>query len=334
MDILILGGTSFVGRHIAETALNRGHDLSLYTRGQTGPGLFPVARRLIGDRDGGLAALRGGRWDAAIDVNGFLPRLVGDSAAMLANAVDHYTFISTISVFADFSRPGMTEASPLGQLEDESVEEITGETYGPLKALCEGVVADYYPDRSLVVRPGLVAGPYDPTDRFTYWAWRLAGGGEVLAPEGPDIPVQLIDARDLAAWAVSMVESGGTGVFNATGPAYPLTFGEMLETCRGAGDSDVSITWASPAFLGEQGVEGWSDLPLWIPGEEHAGLHRIDCRKAIAAGLAYRPLAETASDTLAWARTRPVDHAWRAGLRPEREAELLGSWRQRAEATT
>jgi 2'-hydroxyisoflavone reductase len=323
MDILILGGTMFVGRHIAETALRGGHSVSLFNRGKTGPGLFPEAEHLTGDRDGGLEALRGRRWDAVIDVNGYLPRLVRDSASLLAGAAGLYAYISTISVFADFGKIGMDESSPVGRLEDESTEEITGEAYGPLKALCESVVEEVFPARALVIRPGLVAGPYDPTDRFTYWVWRLARGGEVLAPESPSTAVQLIDARDLAAWTLRQVESGGTGVFNATGPDYPLTFGAMLEACRVVAEVDASLTWVGPEFLQEQGVEGWSDLPLWLPGEEYAGLHHIDCGKAIASGLAFRPIAETAADTLAWARTRPADHHWRAGLRPEREAELL-----------
>jgi 2'-hydroxyisoflavone reductase len=189
-------------------------------------------------------------------------------------------------------------------------------------------VEEIFPGRALVVRPGLVAGPYDPTDRFTYWAWRLAQGGEVLAPEGPHVPIQLIDARDLAEWTIRQVESGGTGVFNATGPDYPLTFGAMLDACWSAAGVETAIIWVSPAFLQDQGVEGWSDLPLWLPGEEYAGLHRIDCSKAIASGLTHRPLAETAADTLAWTRTRPADHEWRAGLRPEREAELLEGWKK------
>lgn len=328
MKLLILGGTRFVGRHITEAALQRDHSVSLFNRGQTDPGLFPKAEALVGDRDGGLDPLQGREWDAVIDVNGYLPRLVRDSAELLSEAVGQYTFISTISVFADFSQSGLNESSPVARLEDESVEEIAGGTYGGLKALCEEVVEELYPSRALVVRPGLVAGPYDQTDRVTYWIWRMAQGGEALAPEAPNVPVQFIDARDLAAFTLDQVESGGTGVFNATGPAAePLTFGEMLDEFTAVGGVPTQAVWASEAFLVEQEVEGWSDMPLWIPGDEDAGVLEIDCSKAVAAGLAFRPLAETAADTLAWVGTRPDDYEWSAGLTPEREARLLNLWK-------
>jgi 2'-hydroxyisoflavone reductase len=327
MKLLILGGTRFVGRHITEAALRRGHAVTLFNRGQTAPELFPDADSLVGDRDGNLEPLRGRRWDAAIDVNGYLPRIVRASAELLADSVSQYAFISTISVFADFSQPGLNESSPLADLEDESVEEINNETYGGLKVLCEGIVEEIFPSRALVVRPGLVAGPYDQTDRVTYWVWRMAQGGEALAPETPTVPVQFIDARDLAAFTLDQVESGGNGVFNATGPVDRLTFGAMLDEFAVVGDANTRVVWASEAFLVDQEVEGWSDMPLWIPGDEELGVLEIDCSKAVAAGLTHRPLAETAADTLAWARTRPEDHDWKAGLTPAREAQLQQLWK-------
>ncbi|MDX1437758.1 MAG: hypothetical protein R3335_13160, partial [Anaerolineales bacterium] len=278
MKILILGGTKFVGRHITEAALQRGHEVTLFNRGQTGPGLFSEVERLTGDRDGGLGSLKGRRWEAVIDVNGYLPRIVRDSAELLAEAVDRYAFISTISVFADFSQPGLDENSPVGRLDDWSVEEITGQTYGPLKARCEAIVEDLYPGRSVVIRPGLVVGPYDHTDRFTYWPWRFAQGGDVLAPGEPGHRVQFIDGRDLAAWTLGQVEAGATGVYNATGPDYPLTLGEVLEACREAGAGRGTAVWVSPDFLDQQGVEPWSELPLWVgTAEEEAGFARINC---------------------------------------------------------
>lgn len=334
MRLLVLGGTRFVGRHLVEAALARGHRVTLFHRGRTNPGLFPAAERILGDRAAGLSALAGRRWDAVLDVNGYLPREVRASAELLAGAVGLYVFVSTVSVYADPGRPGRDERSPLKPPPPggEEAGEWTGETYGALKALCERAVESALPDRALIVRPGLVVGPYDPTGRFAYWPWRisptLGGGGEVLAPVSPDLPVQLIDARDLAAWVIGGVERGRTGTYNALGPDRPLTLGEVLETCRQEAGSSASFTWVSEAFLLQRGVEPWTGLPLWLPAEA-AGFQTADNRKAVAAGLSFRPLAGTVRDTLAWIRELGGDFPKGPGAGPltlEREAELLREW--------
>ena len=328
MNLLVLGGTVFLGRHIVEAALARGHTVTLFNRGQHNAGLFPGAEKLRGDRDGGLDALRGRRWDAVIDPSGYLPRLVRASAGLLAGAVDRYCFISSISVYEKLPAPGMDETTPAGTLADPAVEEITGESYGPLKALCEAAVEAALPGRALLIRPGLIVGPHDPTDRFTYWPVRVARGGEVLAPSSPASPVQVIDVRDLAEWTVQMVEEGQTGTFNATGPAAPLALGTLLETCRAASASDARFTWVSEEFIARNGVSEWMELPLWIASADETmrGFQAVGIGRALGAGLRFRPLEATVRDTLAWHATRPASHAWRAGLAPEREAELLARW--------
>lgn len=336
MDLLILGGTVFLGRHLVDAALAAGHQVTLLNRGRHGAELFPQVEKLRGDRDGGLDALAGRRWDAVIDTCGYVPRLVRASADLLAGSVEHYTFISSISVYRDLDQAPVDESSPVGVLADESVEEITGETYGPLKALCEQAAETAMPGRVLHVRPGLIAGPHDPTDRFTYWPWRVAQGGDVLAPGQPQRRVELIDGRDLASWILRMVEARRTGVYNATGPAYELTMGGLLETCERAAGSRAILTWVDEAFLLANGVAPWSELPLWLP-EADNGVMAVDCRRAIAAGLAFRPLVETVQDTLAWLRAdrAPLEGdlsaiELRAGMARAREAELLAAWQDRA----
>ena len=336
MRILILGGTRFLGRHLVDAALERGHELTLFTRGQSGPDLYPDLEHLRGNRDPnvepGLAALDGHRWDAVIDTSGYVPRIVRAGAERLRDSVTHYTFISSISAYQDFAKIGIDESYPTGTLDDESVEQIDGDTYGPLKALCERAVEEAFPGRTLVVRPGLIVGPHDPTDRFTYWPVRVSRGGEVLAPNGPHLPTQIVDARDLAEWTVREVERFTAGVFNATGPERPLGLGEVLETCKTVSRSDATFTWADEAFLFERKVAYWQDLPAVLPESDpkYAGMSRIDVSKAVDAGLTFRPLADTAKDTLAWHATRPADHTLKAGLSPEREAELLAAWHARA----
>lgn len=334
MKILILGGTVFVGRHLVDSALQRGHEVTLFNRGQHNPELYPEVEKLRGDRDGDLSALEGRRWDAVIDTCGYVPRIVRASVDRLAGAVDQYAFISTISVFADTRRPGMDEDAPLGTLSDESVEEVTGETYGPLKALCERAVREGMPDRALIVRPGLIVGPNDPTDRFTYWPHRIARGGEVLAPGVPELPVQFIDVRDLAEWTIRLVEKRQNGTYNATAPDYRLEMGRVLEVCRQVSGSDARFTWIPDDWLLEHEVQPWMELPLWVTGdEEHRGFHAIDVSRAIAAGLTFRPLEQTVRDTLDWDATRPAKYTWRAGMAPEREQELLAAWHtEKAEA--
>jgi len=332
MKLLILGGTIFLGRHLVDAALAAGHQVTLFSRGLHGAQLFPQVEKLRGDRDGGLAALAGRRWDVVIDTCGYVPRLVRASAELLAGSVDHYTFISSISVYRDLDQALVDESSPVGALADESVEEITGESYGPLKALCEQAAEAAMPGRVLHVRPGLIVGPHDPTDRFTYWPWRVAQGGGVLAPGRSERRVELIDGRDLANWIVRMVEARRTGVYNATGPAQELTMGDLLETCRQATGGHATFTWADEAFLLANGVAPWSELPLWLQ-EADNGVMAVDIQRAIAAGLAFRPLVETVQDTLAWLRADRVSAVGdlsgvqlRAGMAPAREAELLAAW--------
>jgi 2'-hydroxyisoflavone reductase len=333
MKLLILGGTKFLGRHLAETALARGDEVTLFNRGQTNPDILPGAEKLRGERDGGLDALRGRRWDAAVDTSGYVPRVARASAELLSDAVEFYAFTSSMSVYADFREPN-DEGSKLATLEDESVEEVTGETYGGLKALCERAVEEVMPGRVLAVRAGLIVGPYDPTGRFTYWTERVARGGEVLAPAPPDRQIQFVDARDLAGWILRMCDARRAGVFNAAGPDYTLTMGRFLEGCREATGGDARFTWVGEQFLLERGVEPWGGLPLWIPesDEKHRCFLAENCDKAIRAGLTFRPLAETVRDTLAWQRAGSPgflqeglvanEHA----LTPERERELLPAW--------
>ena len=327
MRILILGGTKFLGRHLVEAALEAGHEVTLFNRGQTGNALFPQVEQLRGDRDGNLGALRGRRWDLAIDPSGYVPRIVRTSAQLLADAVAHYTFISSISVYADLSAPDADETTPVGTLEDETVENIDGGTYGPLKALCEQTVSEVFSERALLVRPGLIVGPHDPTDRFTYWPWRIAQGGEVLAPGVPRQAVQFIDVRDLAAWILAMSVRRQSGTYNATGPDYPLSMEQTLLTCREVSGSDATLTWVNESFLLERGVEPYTDLPLWVPAAEN-GHSQVNCARAIAQGLRFRSLDETIADTLDWEATRPRSESLRAGLSPERERKLLKEWRR------
>lgn len=327
MNLLILGGTIFLGRHLVEAALARGHQVTLFNRGQHNPALFPDVEKIRGDRTVDLAPLRGRRWDAVIDTCGYVPRHVRAAATALADQVEHYTFVSSISVYADFTQPGLDEASAVGVLNDPSVEEITGETYGPLKALCEEAAEAALPGRVLNVRPGLIVGPHDPSDRFTYWPYRVARGGEVLAPGIPQHAVQIIDGRDLADWQILMAERRMVGVYNATGPAEPLTLETVLASCQAVAGSNATFTWVHEEFLAEQQVGAFVEMPLWVP-ESEAGIEQVNCAKAIQAGLTFRPLATIIADTLAWQQTRPADHTWRAGITPEREEALLAAWRQ------
>jgi 2'-hydroxyisoflavone reductase len=324
MKVLILGGTLFLGRHLAAAALERGHEVTLFNRGLTNPDLFPEAERLQGDRDGDLSALAGRSWDAVVDTSARLPRWVREFASIAGDRVGHYTFVSSISVYADTSRPGTDESAPVHVCTDETAEEIPdSETYGALKALCERLAEELMPGRTLSIRPGLIVGPHDDSGRFTYWVHRIAAGGDVLAPEPREQPVQLIDARDLAGWILDLAERGEVGVFNATGLDRPLTMETLLAEIVSSTNGDARLVWIDERFLVDAGVEAWSDLPLWLapnvdPG--HAGFLSIDISKALAAGLAFRPLSETVHDTLAHAE-RTAD----AGLDPERERELLAA---------
>ena len=335
MKLLVLGGTRFLGRHIAELALARGHVLTLLHRGRSGPTLFPQAEHRIADRDDAVAlsaALAGGSWDAAIDTSAYVPRQVRSVAAALGTRLAHYQLVSSISVYDSFDGPGAAEDSATRTLPDPMVETVTGDTYGGLKALCEQAALAAFGARCLVNRPGLLVGPHDPTGRFTWWMQRLQRGGTVLAPGDPDTPVQFIDARDAAAWMLLQAERATAGVFNLTGPAQPLTMGGFLATARDTLNPSATLAWVGERFLLEQGVAPWSDLPVWLPHAE-AGLHRTRIQRALDTGLHCRPLAQTLLDTAQWAAgadpqaapagalARPVP-----GLTPEREAALMAGW--------
>lgn len=331
MKILVIGGTQFLGRHIVQAALARGHELTLFHRGKTNPGLFAQVEEITGDRDqaADLALLEGREWDTVIDVCGYFPRQVRTLARQLAPSVDRYVFISSVSAYRDFKEPNQDENSPLGQLEDETTETMTTETYGPLKAVCEREVEAAMPGRVLIIRPGIICGPHDPTDRFTYWPHRVAQGGEMLAPGQPDHRLLYIDVRDLAAWTIRQVEARQTGVYNTYGPDYPLTMAEFLEECRRVTGSQTEFVWVEEAFLKQAGVLG--KIPLWWPATEPAlaGLSSIRSDKAIAAGLTYRPLAQTIQDTLSWEAARPADqtHWERVGLNLQNEQQILQQWK-------
>jgi 2'-hydroxyisoflavone reductase len=322
MRVLILGGTIFLGRHILDAALAAEHEVTIFNRGRHHARLPLAVERLYGDRDGNLSALAGRQWDAVIDTCGYVPRIVRAAARQLADAAPHYAFISTISVYRNLAVAGIDESAPVAALEDAATEEITGHTYGPLKAACERVVAEAYPTGALCIRPGLIVGPHDPTDRFTYWPSRVARGGRVLAPGHPEREVQFIDVRDLAEWIVRMVERRRTGTFNATGPTRPLTMLGLLEACRAACGSDATFVWLEDEFLTEQGVHPYTEAPLWVPGTHDT----VDCSRATGEGLILRLLEETIQDTLTWDRSRPAAAARNAGFRPEREEELLSAW--------
>ncbi|MPZ68988.1 MAG: NAD-dependent epimerase/dehydratase family protein, partial [Actinobacteria bacterium] len=320
MRYLVLGGTRFVGRHIAEAALTRGHELTLFNRGKSDPDAVPYATQVHGDRDGGLGALGEQTFDRVIDVSGYVPRLVRASAELLADRTQHYTFISSESVYRFGGlKPGIDEHSDLFELDDPSIEEVTNETYGGLKVLCERAVEDVFGRRSLIVRPGYVVGPGDHSDRFTYWVERIAEGGEVLAPGRPERIVQVVDGRDLGDWTIWMADRRRPGPYNASGPEYVLSWGLLLNRIRYVLGSDCEFTWVEDDFLRSQKVE----LPLY-DAEESAG-DGFDSSRAVHEGLLFRSLAETIADTYEWSGKRGVD-ALKAGPSRDQEAALLAQW--------
>ncbi|MGZ4400108.1 MAG: NAD-dependent epimerase/dehydratase family protein [Gaiellaceae bacterium] len=296
MKLLVLGGTKFLGRGVVDAALAGGSEVTLFNRGKTNPELYPEAETIRGDLTGDLDELRGRSWDAAVDLDPTqLPRHTGRRTELLRDAVGHYVFVSTISVYAEPSRP-IAESSPLIEPPVPEPDAFAMEQYGGLKVGSERVVQEVLDKRAAIVRPGLIVGPHDPTDRFTYWPRRLAEGGEVLAPGKPTQPVQLIDARDLGRWLVHVAQARIAGVFNATGPAEQLTLGELLQRIA----PGASLVWVDDQRLLDAGVQPWMELPLWLPGDDDTGMLQADISRAIAAGLTFRPLEETARDTLEW----------------------------------
>ncbi|HKA87702.1 MAG TPA: SDR family oxidoreductase [Haliangiales bacterium] len=332
MTIVILGGTGFLGPHIVDAAHAHGHTVTLFNRGKTHPGLFPDVEKLHGDRDGDLKALEGRKWDVCIDTSGYVPRIVTASASLLAPNVKRYLFISTVSVYSDFSKPAMDESGPLETVPDPKSEDVP-KYYGALKVLCEKAAEAAMPGRVLTVRPGLIVGPGDPTDRFTYWPVRVARGGEVLAPGDGTDPVQFIDARDLAAWCVLALEHDVLGTYNALGPERLLPMKEMLEACRTASGSDAKLVWVDVKFLAEQKVSPWSDMPAWVPATDadSKGFGSISAAKAIARGMRFRPVVDICRDTLAWWKTLPEERRakLKAGITPDREKDVLLAWARR-----
>jgi nucleoside-diphosphate-sugar epimerase len=345
VQLLILGGTRFLGRALVEDALARGHEVTLFNRGLTNPELFPETERVQGDRTEDLTALEARTWDAVLDVATFLPRVValsvealggfassgetgagqspppshaGPDERALGRRVGRYVYVSSISVYADQSTPPVEGAAVL-ELEDPTDERI--ESYGALKAACEQIVTDAFGEAATIVRPGLIVGPHDPTDRFTYWPVRVAEGGEVLAPGSPDDPVQFVDVRDLAAWILELTERGVDGVFNATGESMP--FERLLDECRAVSGSDARFAWVPSERLLEAGVEEWMGVPLWIASPGWGAANRVVVARAVERGLSFRPLAETIRDTLAWNDEREWPPVEGVGLSPARERELL-----------
>ena len=327
MKILVIGGTRFVGRHIVSEALTRDHEVTIFHRGKTNPGLFDDAEEILGDRMSDLHRLDG-RWDVVIDTCGYFPRAVRLSAEQLSDKVDAYVFISTISVYRELSKEGIDESGYLKTLEDPKVEEVNPSNYGPLKTECEGVIKGKFSGRCLVVRPGVLAGPWDPTDRFSYWAWRVAAGGEVLAPQPRQAAVQLLDARDLARWLMGSIERNLRGTFNATGPS--ISFEAMLDACKEGTDSDAWYNWVSRKFLEKTELDTEQKMPLWNRDGQgrKAGLFAVNSDKARAEGLVCRPLQETARDICRWCEEHLEDHDWQVGLDLLEERELLERWHQ------
>ncbi|MEN8006322.1 MAG: twin-arginine translocation signal domain-containing protein [Candidatus Krumholzibacteriota bacterium] len=336
LKILVLGGTRFLGPAFVNEARSRGHEVTLFNRGKSNTHLYPDLVKLKGDRDGDLTALETGTWDICMDTSGYIPHMVKASAELLKGRVDQYIFISSISVYADFKERGLNEKSPVGVITDEEIataltmKDITGLNYGPLKALCEQAVSEVFGRKACNIRPGLIVGPRDRSDRFTYWPVRIAKGGEVMVPDKPEIPTQVIDVRDLAEFIVRCCEKDINGLFNATSPPEELTMGELFDTCKSVSGSDATFTWVDTEFLEENEVAAWSDMPVWVPLKgDDAGHPFVNVDRALKAGLTFRPISETVRGTLDWWATvsqERKDKPMISGVTAEREAELLAKW--------
>jgi 2'-hydroxyisoflavone reductase len=332
LSILILGGTRFIGVEMTELALKRGHEITFFNRGKTNADLFPDIERIKGDRNGEIDGLKGRKWDAVIDNSGYFPRAVKLTAELLAPSISQYLFVSSISVYPDFKAP-RDETSAVGKLKDESIEKVDNDTYGPLKALSEKAAEAAMPGRVTVIRPGLIVGPHDSTDRFTYWPARAARGGEMLAPGKPTDGIQIIDGRDLAAFVLDALENRVIGTYNLVSPPGMFTIGDVVnESIRAANalakpTPPPKATWAPAPFLEAQKVQGWSDMPVWLDAKgDEAAFASTSAARAMKAGLKITPMRKTCHDTLAWHLTRPAAERdkLKAGIAPEREKQVLG----------
>jgi len=326
MKLLILGGTQFVGRYMVESALKAEHEVTIFNRGKTNQHLFPAIDKRVGDRNGDLSSLEEGEWDAVIDVSGYVPSQVKATTELLKGRVKHYTLISTVSVYSDFTNgPAVVGETKLAEMTEET-EEINGSTYGPLKQKCEEIVKEAFGDQSLCIRPGLIVGPDDPTDRYTYWVYRVGKGGTVAAPGEPTREIQWIDVRDLSEWTIRMIEKQATGTFNAAGLATNPTMEEYLNTVKKVTNSDAEIEWISDEILTNHEVSPFVEVPFWIPkNDTHPdGFILADATEAIKQGLTFRTPEETISDTFVWQLARK-NHQWKAGLSEEKEKTILDS---------
>jgi 2'-hydroxyisoflavone reductase len=335
LKILILGGTRFIGLHMTAVAKARGHTLTFFNRGKTKTDRYPEVERIKGDRNGEIDGLKDRQWDVVIDDSGYVPRHARLTAELLAPNVKQYVFVSSISVYPNFSEP-RDEKSPVGKLADETIEKVDGETYGPLKALCEQAVEKALPGRTTIIRPGLIVGPEDNTDRFTYWPARAARGGEFIAPGAPTDPFQVIDVRDLAAFAINAVENNYTGTYNLVSNVNEFKFGELTDACVAAARKQAKpaeaprATYLPTEFLEEQKVEPWSEMPVWLPAKgDEAAFAGTSNKAARSRGLRITPIRKTVEDTLAWHLTRPEEERTKlkAGIAPEKEAAVLAAWK-------
>lgn len=325
--VLTIGGTRFFGRAFVEEAVRRGHDVTVFHRGGSEPSDLPSVEHVHGDRKAGVETLRGHSWDAVLDTCAFVPREVRELADTIGGAIGHYTLVSSLSVHPDDLPVGATEDTPIHAPPYPDTEDVTEETYGPLKVACEVEAAARFGDRLLVIRPGYIVGPHDPTDRFTWWVRRAAAGGEMLAAGPPDAPIQGIDARDLGAFVLDRVEARDSTTYGVVGPAEPATTADVVDGARNAAGADTSFVWVDPAFVRALGEIHETWFPMWHPHQP--GFHAYDAAKATAAGLRPRPFDRTIADTLAWDRDRGAPPL-AAGVPPDKEGELLDAWRARA----